>query len=142
MMSARQTAGFRALVTLGVDFTAEQAMDHYGLRAEQEMDNEQWKTLMQCDRERNSSEAAKAGASFIQFVCRIMSCYIRYSWRINPKLRKIFRSSLAMVDEMRKIRCIEYPEQNQMRMTPFIGKQLELCKAMNLPVPVGCSPKD
>ena len=142
MMSARQTAGFRALVTLGVDFTAEQAMDHYGLRAEQEMDNEQWKTLMQCDRERNSSEAAKAGASFIQFVCRIMSCYIRYSWRIHPKLRKIFRSSLAMVDEMRKIRCIEYPEQNQMRMTPFIGKQLELCKAMNLPVPVGCSPKD
>ena len=142
MMNARQTAGFRALVTMGVDFTAEQAMEHYGLRAEQEMDNEQWKTLMQCDRERNSSEAAKVGASFIQFVCRIMSCYIRYAWRISPELRKIFRSSLAMMDEMRQIRCIEYPEQNQMRMTPFIGRQLEICKALNLPVPAGCSPKD
>ena len=142
MMNAKQTAGFRALITLGVDFTAEEAMDHYGLRAEQEMDNEQWKTLMQCDRERNSSEAAKSGASFIQFVCRIMSCYIRYSWRISPELRKMFRSSLAMIDEMRKIRCIEYPEQKQMRMTPFIGRQLELCKALNIPVPVGCSPKD
>ena len=142
MIAAKRTAGFRALITLGVDFTAEEAMDHYSLRAEQEMDNEQWKTLMQCDRERNSTEPTKAGASFIQFVGRIMSCYIRYAWRSIPELRKGFKSSLAMIDEMRRIRCIEYPEQNQMRLTPFIGKQLELCKALDIPVPKGCAPSD
>lgn len=142
LMAAKQTAGFRALVTLGVDFTADEAMDHYGLRAEQEMDNEQWKTLMQCDRERNSSEAAKAGASFIQFVGRIMSCYIRYAWRSSMELRKMFRSSLQMMDEMRQIRCLEYPQQGQMRLTPFIGRQLDLCKCMEFPVPKGCAPKD
>ena len=43
-------------------------MTHYALRAEQENDFEQWKSQMPCDRERNSSEGGKAGATFIQFV--------------------------------------------------------------------------
>ena len=140
MMREKVSAGFRALVTLGVDFSANEAMVHYSLRAEQEMDNEQWKTLFQCDRERNSMEAAKAGASFIQFVGRIMSCCLRYRWRNNMELRKKFRSSLTIVDEMRRIRCIEYPEQSEMHLTPFIGRQLDICRLLDIDVPKGCKP--
>lgn len=140
MKNARRSAGFRALISLGEDFTAHEAMEHYGLRAEQEMDNEQWKTLMQCDRERNSSEATKTGASFIQFTGRIMSCYLRYAWRSSVDLRKIFRSSLAIVDEMRRIRCIEYPKQSSMHLTPFIGRQLVICKTLGFSIPEGCKP--
>jgi len=140
MMGARNTAGFRALVTLGVDFTANEAMNHYALRSEQEMDNEQWKTLFPCDRERNSTELSKAGASFIQFVGRIMSCYLRYQWRSNLELRKLFKSTLTITDEMRRVRCLEYPEQCEMRLTPFIGKQLDVCKILGFSVPKGCEP--
>ena len=142
MMNEKIAAGFRALVTSGVDFSAKEAMGHYSLRAEQEMDNEQWKTLFQCDRERNSCEGGKAGASFIQFVGRIMSCNLRYKWRSNVELRRLFKSSLSIIDEMRRIRCIEYPEQSEMRLTPFIGKQLDACKLLNLSIPLGCSPGD
>ena len=142
MMNEKISAGFRSLVTLGVDFSAKEAMDHYSLRAEQEMDNEQWKTLFQCDRERNSCEGGKAGASFIQFVGRIMSCNLRYKWRSNVGLRKLFKSSLSIIDEMRRIRCIEYPEQSEMRLTPFIGRQLDICKMLNINVPLGCAPGD
>lgn len=142
IMNEKITAGFRAIVTLGVNFSANEAMVHYGLRAEQEMDNEQWKTLFQCDRERNSSEGAKAGASFIQFVGRIMSCYLRYKWRSNVELRKMIKSSLTIIDEMRRVRCIEYPEQSEMHLTPFISSQLDICRLLNIKVPHGCSPKD
>ena len=141
MMHEKITAGFRTLVTLGVPFSANEAMVHYGLRAEQEMDNEQWKTLFQCDRERNSSEAAKAGASFIQFVGRIMSCWLRYKWCSSLELRKMFKSSLTIIDEMRRVRCIEYPEQSEMHLTPFIGRQLDICRLLDIAVPQGCGSK-
>lgn len=140
MMNAKTAAGFRALITLGMPFTSNEAMNHYRLRGEQEMDNEQWKTLFQCDRERNSSEAAKTGASFIQFVGRIMSCSLRYRWRSNIELRKMFKSSLTILDEMRRIRCVEYPGQSEMRLTPFIGRQLDICRLIGADVPEGCSP--
>ena len=140
MLSAKKTAGFRALITLGTDFTANEAMNHYSLRAEQEMDNEQWKTLFPCDRERTSTELSKAGSSFIQFVGRIMTCYLRYQWRSNFELRKMFKSTLTITDEMRRIRCVEYPQQSEMRLTPFIGKQLDICRILGFPVPKGCEP--
>ena len=132
------TAGFRGLLTLGVDMDPEKAMYHYGLRSEQEMDFEQWKSLMQCDRERNSSEAGKAGATFIQFVAKIMSAQLRYRWRNSEKLREEFGSSLAIIDEMRNIRCVEYPDQQKMIMSPFVGKQLIVCEEMGIQVPKGC----
>ena len=67
-MNAKLTAGYRAIETLGLDFTADEALYHYSLHPEQELDNEQWKTCMPCDRERNWSQGGKRGASFIQFV--------------------------------------------------------------------------
>ena len=119
----------------------EMALSHYGLRSEQEQDFEQWKNLMQCDRERNSSEAGKAGATFIQFVAKILGAQLRYKWRISETLRKEFNSSIAIIDEMRNIRCVEYVEQQKMIMSPFVGKQLVVCDEMKIEVPKGCDKK-
>ena len=132
------TAGFRSILTLGVDMDPESVMYHYGLRSEQEQDFEQWKSLMQCDRERNSSEAGKTGATFIQFVAKTLSAQLRYKWRSSEKLREEFSSSLAIIDEMRNIRCVEYADQQKMIMTPFVGKQITVCEEMGIPVPKEC----
>ena len=137
----KQTAGFRSIITLGIDMDPEMALSHYGLRSEQEQDFEQWKNLMQCDRERNSSEAGKAGATFIQFVAKILGAQLRYKWRISETLRKEFNSSIAIIDEMRNIRCVEYVEQQKMIMSPFVGKQLVVCDEMKIEVPKGCDKK-
>lgn len=140
LMNVKIAAGFSALVTLGVDFSAKETMDHSSLHGGQVMDNEQWKTQFSCDGESDSSELAKAGASFIQFVGRIMSCSLRYKWRSTMELRKLFRSTLSILDEMKQIRCLEYPEQSMMLLTPFTGRQLDVCKYLNIKVPDGCAP--
>ncbi len=134
-------AGFRAILTLGVDMDPVEAMNHYALRKEQEQDFEQWKTLLSCDRERNSSEGGKVGAMFIQFVAKILSAQLRYSWSSNSELRKCFDSSLAILDEMRNIRCVEYAGQQMMVISPFVGKQITVCKEMGIPIPNGCDKK-
>ena len=140
MQNAKLSAGFTSLISLGLDLTPDEAMDMYGLRPEQEADFEQWKTILPCDRERNSNELAKQGASFIQFVSRIISCYLRFQWRSSVNLRKYFKSTLDMMDAMKQIRCLEYPDQHMMKMTPFIGRQLTLCQELDLQVPKGCQP--
>lgn len=137
-MNKKLTSGFRAILTLGVDMNAEETMSHYALRAEQENDFEQWKSQMPCDRERNSSEGGKAGATFIQFVGKILSAQLKYLWKSSDELRKEFNSSPAILDEMRKIRIVEYADQQKTLVTPFVGKQLLVCQEMNLPVPKGC----
>lgn len=142
MLEEKLSAGFRAIETLGVDYSADEALYHYSLRPEQEMDNEQWKTLLPCDRERNWSDDGKRGGSFIQFVARIMACYLRFIWRSEPDLRKLFRSTLAIMDEMRKIRCVSYSNQSEMILSPFQGRQLDVCRIMKFSVPKGCAPRD
>ena len=137
LFSAKRTAGFRALITLGLDMSSEEAMYHYSLRGEQEKDHEIWKNLMACDRERVSNEKTKVGSSFIQFVGRILESYLRYSWR-STELNKICPTTPGILDEMRKIRCLEYPDQGKMLVTPFIAKQREICEAMEIPIPKGC----
>lgn len=137
-MNKKLTSGFRAILTLGVDMDAEETMTHYALRAEQENDFEQWKNQMPCDRERNSSEGGKAGATFIQFVGKILSAQLKYIWKHSDELRKEFNSSPAILDEMRKIRIVEYADQQKTLITPFVGKQLLVCEEMGFPVPEGC----
>ena len=140
LINTKKTAGFRALVSLGQDLSPVQAMQHYGLRDEQEKDHEAWKTQLACDRERNSSESASIGASVIQFVGRIMYDILRYKWKSNLELRKIFRSTVNLTDEMRKIKCFEYPGLSMLMITPFIGKQNTACKLLGFSVPKGCEP--
>lgn len=136
MTGAGKSAGFSALVTLGADFIANEAMNHYSLRREQETDNGQWETLFPGARER----LLKAGSSLVQFVERMMSCYLRDQWRCNSELRKRFKSTLTMMDEMRRIRCLEYSEQPGVCLTPFRGKQLDVCRILGITVPEGGKP--
>ena len=137
LYTARRTAGFRALLTLGLDISPEEAMYHYSLRGEQEKDHEIWKNLMACDRERVSNEKTKVGSSLIQFVGRILESYLRYSWR-STDLNRICRTTPGVLDEMRKIRCMEYPDQRKIMISPFVAKQIDICNTMGFPIPEGC----
>jgi hypothetical protein len=51
----------------------------------------------------------------------------------------MFSSSLEILDEMRPIRCIEHTDKLKF-ITPFVGDQLEICKAFGFEVPKGCMP--
>ena len=137
---ARKTAGFFALMTLAKDLDPLQALEQYELRDEQEKYFSQMKTQMLCDRQRNSSEDGKAGRAFIQFVGLMMSSYLRHIWK-TTELHDIFATSLEILDEMRSIRCIEYPEQNKIKITPFIGKQLDICRAFGFDIPRESDPE-
>ena len=130
--------GFIALVTLGLDITAPQALGHYELRDEQEKYFQQMKSEMSSDRQRNWSEDGKTGRLFILFVGLIIGSYIRHIWKTTT-LRGMFNSSLAVLDEMRNIRYIER-EGHAPMITPFVGKQVEIAKSFGFEIPAGCEP--
>ena len=96
------------------------------------------KSEVASDRQRNWSEDGKTGRLFILFVSLIMSSHLRHVWKTTT-LKKMFPSSLDILDEMRPIRCIEH-KGHAMKITPFVGDQLEICKAFELEVPKGCEP--
>ena len=137
--SARSHAGFRAIGTLGVDFTAMETLRHYGLRDEQEKYFQQMKDQMAADRQRTWSEEGKTGRLFILFVSLMVASHVRHVWKTTD-LHEKFRSSLDILDEMRSIRCIEHARR-AVRITPFVGKQLDICRAFGFDVPKGCGPE-
>ena len=67
-----------------------------------------------------------------------MSSHLRHVWKTTT-LKKQFPSSLDILDEMRPIRCIEH-KGHARKITPFVGDQLEICKAFEFEVPKGCEP--
>lgn len=133
------SSGFYANVTHKLDFTPMQAIDAYSLRDEQEKYFEQQKGPLGCDRQRNWSEDGKNGRLFIMFVALIMSSYLKYIWK-STALKKSFCSSLEILDEMRSIRIVEHKGKAK-HITPFVGRQLEVCEAFGFPVPENCAPK-
>lgn len=132
------TAGFFASMTLKLDMTAPEAMDAYQLRDEQEKYYQQMKSEVASDRQRNWSEDGKTGRLFILFVSLIMTSYLRHVWKTTT-LKKRFPSSLDILDEMRSIRCVEH-KGHAKKVTPFVGDQLDICKAFGFEVPKGCEP--
>jgi hypothetical protein len=64
-----------------------------------------------------------------------MSSHVRHIWK-STKLVEKFSSSLDILDEMRPIRCVEYG--NEMKITPFIGAQVDICEAVGFCIPEGC----
>jgi len=125
-------------MTLKVDMTAPEAMDAYQLRDEQEKYYQQMKSEVASDRQRNWSEDGKTGRLFILFVSLIMTSYLRHVWKTTA-LKKQFPSSLDILDEMRSVRCIEH-KGHAKKITPFVGDQLDICKAFGFEVPKGCEP--
>lgn len=134
---ARLTAGYFASVTHRIDLSPMEAYHHYRLRDEQEKYFEQMKDQMAADRQRCWSEEGWEGRQLILFVGLVLGSHVRHVWR--TRLRDRFSSSLEILDEMRSIRCIEHPGHAR-RITPFVGAQLEICRAFGLEPPKGCGP--
>lgn len=134
----RLTSGFFASYMAGINCDAMEAYHHYKLRDEQEKYFAQIKGQLNADRQRCWSEEGKNGREFILFVGLILSSWVRHVWK--TKLQSKFATSLEILDEMRSIRCIEHPGHNKM-ITPFVGDQIEICKAFEVEPPKGCSKK-
>jgi transposase len=135
---ARRFSGFFSVLTHGVDFDAMQTFRTYQLRDEQEKYFQQMKDQMVADRQRNWSEEGKTGRLFILFVSLILSSYVRHIWK-STKLHEMLPSSLDILDEMRPIRCVEHANRAKL-ITPFIGKQIDICEAFDFDIPEGCAP--
>ena len=134
--NVKKTSGFFGYITLGLDYTALQTLETYGLRDEQEKYFCQMKSQMGFGRQRNWSEEGKTGRLLILFVGLIISSYVRHVWKTTG-LRKKFASTQDILDEMRSIRCIEHNGRAKF-ITPFIGAQKDICEAFGLAVPEGC----
>jgi hypothetical protein len=135
---ARSLSGFFAIMTHGVDYGAMDAFRAYRLRDEQEKYFQQMKDQMVADRQRNWSEEGKTGRLFILFVSLILSSYVRHIWK-TTRLKKMFCSSLDIVDEMRPIRLIEHTNRAK-AITPFVGAQVDICEVFGFKIPDGCAP--
>lgn len=133
------TAGFFASKTIGVDFDPLTAKDNYGMRDEQEKVFALQKGPLGQDRLKTWSEASKHGRMFICFVGLILASYVRFQWRKNETLNKKFSSTEAILAEMRTIRCIEHRGRLKF-ITPFVGAQVDICKAFGFTIPDGCAP--
>lgn len=136
---ARLASGFYANITHKIDLTPMQALDAYSLRDEQEKYFEQQKGPLGCDRQRSWSEDGKNGRLFVMFIALIMSSYLKYIWK-STALKKSFCSSLEILDEMRSIRIVEHKGKAR-HITPFVGRQLDICEAFGFIVPDKCAPK-
>lgn len=139
IQKASETLGFFANMTIGVDYTAEEALCIYHRRDEQEKYFYDMKTRLHADRQHNWSETGMRGVRFIEFVALIMVSYIKYVWAASKELRRLFPYAYAILVEMRTIHCIEHTGKTKV-VTPFIGKQLDVCKAFGLEVPADCAP--
>lgn len=137
--NARRTSGFYSIATLGMDMTAMQTWELYGLRDEQEKYFQQMKSQLGFDRQRNWSEEGKTGRLLILFVGLILSSYVRHIWK-STDLHKSFSSTLEVFDEMRSIRCVEHTGKTK-HITPFVGAQIDIANAFGFKIPDGCAPK-
>ena len=135
--NARRTSGFYAIATLGMDMTAMQTWELYGLRDEQEKYFQQMKSQLGFDRQRNWSEEGKTGRLLILFVGLILSSYVRHIWK-STELHKSFSSTLEVLDEMRSIRCVEHTGKTK-HITPFVGAQIDIANAFGFKIPEGCA---
>ncbi len=136
--TAKRASGFFANMTLGIDMDSMEALEAYGLRDEQEKYFQQMKGQMGFDKQRSWSEEGKTGRLFVLFTALIISSYLRHIWK-TANLKDRFSSTHEILDEMRSIRCIEHTGKAKF-ITPFVGSQLEICKAFGFDVPQGCAP--
>ena len=134
-----RTSGFFASKTIGLDLNPIQAMDNYGMRDDQEKCFQLQKGPLGQDRTSCWSESPRHGRMFICFIGLILASYVRSVWESSDYLRKKFGSTESVLTEMRTIRCIEHKGRLKF-ITPFVGDQVEICKAFNFDIPVGCMP--
>jgi hypothetical protein len=130
--------GFFAIMTNKIDLDPMTVYNTYRLRDEQEKLFHQMKSDMVSDRQRNWSEAGKTGRLFILFVSLILSSYVRHIWKSTFLCDKL-TSSWKILSNMRSIRRIKHTNRAKM-ITPFVGIQVDICKAFGFEIPDGCAP--
>ena len=131
-------SGFIAILSHKVAGDGKRIWDLYHLRDEQEKLFSQLKTQMVARRCRTWSEEGHEGRLLVMFVALTFSSYLRHIWR-STDLKKKFSSSLEILDEMRSIRCMEHNHKAK-KITPFIGKQIDICEIFGFDIPKGCEP--
>ena len=136
--NARREAGFFANTSHGLDIDAMTAQRHYKLRDEQEKYFAMMKGILGADRQRTSSELGKEGRLFVLFVAQVIGCYLAHIRK--TKLKSQFSSIQDILNEMRPIRYVEHPGTKPF-ITPFIGKQVDICEAFEIEIPNGCAPE-
>ena len=134
----KRDAGFFANTTHMLDIDAMTANSHYRLRDEQEKYFSMMKGILRSDRQRNWSEDGKNGRQFILFVAQILGCCLSHIRK--TKLAEHFDSTEAVLNEMRPIRYVEHPN-TVPYITPFVGKQVDICEAFGISIPEGCAPE-
>jgi transposase len=135
---ALKLSGFIAIISHKVEGDSKRIWDLYHLRDEQEKYFYQMKTQLAARRTRAWSEEGHEGRLFVLFVALTFSSYLKQVYK-STDLSKKFTTSLEILDEMRSIRCIEHTHRAK-KITPFIGKQLDICEAFGFDVPKGCNP--
>ena len=134
---ARAACGFFSSVTYKAEGDAISMLKAYKTRDEQEKYFEQMKDQMDFHNQDCSSQDGKAGREFILFVGLILSSTVRNTWKQSAELRKQFKTSLSILDEMADIRWIQYGDGEE-QLTSFLSKQVEICKAYGIEVPPEC----
>ena len=134
-----RTSGFFASKSIGLDIDPLAAKDTYGMRDEQEKTFELQKGPLGQDRLRVWSEASRHGRMFICFIGLILASCVRHKRDSDEYLRTRFDSAESILREMRTIRCIEHNGRRKF-ITPFVGDQVEICRAFGYEIPAGCAP--
>jgi len=134
----KKVAGFFANTTMKIDIDPVTAQHHYRLRDEQEKYFSMMKGPMGADRQRSWSESGRIGRQFILFVAQILGCYLSNVRR--TRLEDRFSSMQDVLGEMRPIRYIEHPKTRGF-ITPFVGRQVDICEAFGFEIPEGCAPE-
>ena len=136
---ARAACGFFSSVTYKAKGDALDMLRAYKTRDEQEKYFEQMKDQMDFHTQDCSSQDGKAGREFILFVGLILSSTVRNTWKQSAELRKQFKTSLSILDEMQDIRWIRYDNGDE-HITSFLSQQVDICKAYGIKVPDECLP--
>lgn len=131
------TAGFFALVSWGVAANAAEIMDCYHLRLRQERYFARMKGLLGGRTQRVWSEAGRRGRELVLFIAGIILS--RLDQVRSSELRDDFDSVQQLLNVMRRIRCVEHVG-SQPYLTPFVGDQIRICRALGVEIPAGCAP--
>ena len=134
----RRTMGYIVLLSHRQELDATGVWDTYALRDEQEKYFADMKGAMGDDRNPAWSEKGKEGRMFIHFVGLVVYSHIKRVWK-ELALKDRFPTVEHLIDEMKNIRCIEHNGRAKI-ITPFVGKQLDICGYFGLEVPDGCAP--
>ena len=128
--------GYFALLGNGKE-TAQEAIDVYSIRDDQEKCFTIEKSFLNGRRLRTSTELTTDGRLFLQFISLILCTYIRRVMR-EKNLFPTF-TMLGLFRELESIECTEQEGKAKV-LSEFIGKQVAIFDAFGFEIPKDCRP--